>query len=64
MKSCSFCEKSEKEVVTLIEGRLGGPYICEACVSLCNEVLIEELVKVVAKKKKKQFRTRTIKSEH
>ncbi len=37
---CSFCGKSQKEVKKLIAG--DGVYICNECVSLCNEILEEE----------------------
>ncbi len=37
---CSFCGKSQKEVKKLIAG--SGVYICDECVSLCNEILEEE----------------------
>ncbi|MCX7988681.1 MAG: ATP-dependent Clp protease ATP-binding subunit ClpX [Thermodesulfovibrio sp.] len=37
---CSFCGKSQKEVKKLIAGN--GVYICDECVSLCNEILEEE----------------------
>jgi len=36
---CSFCGKSQKQVIQLIAGP--GVYICDECVELCNE-LIEE----------------------
>ena len=34
---CSFCGKSDKEVIRLIGGP--GVYICDACVGICNKVL-------------------------
>ncbi len=37
---CSFCGKSQKEVKKLIAGP--SAYICDECVSLCNEILEEE----------------------
>lgn len=37
---CSFCGKTQKEVKKLIAGN--GVYICDECVSLCNEILEEE----------------------
>ncbi|MDI1472070.1 MAG: ATP-dependent Clp protease ATP-binding subunit ClpX [Thermodesulfovibrio sp.] len=39
---CSFCGKSQKEVKKLIAG--DGVYICDECVSLCNEILEEEKI--------------------
>lgn len=39
---CSFCSKSQKQVRKLIGG--GGAYICDECVELCNEIIVEELI--------------------
>lgn len=38
---CSFCNKTQAEVAKLISGP-GGVYICNECISLCNEMIIEE----------------------
>lgn len=38
---CSFCEKTQEEVRKLVAGP--GVYICDECVSLCNDILIEEM---------------------
>ena len=38
---CSFCGKSQKQVMKLIAGP--GVYICDECISLCNEIIKEEL---------------------
>jgi hypothetical protein len=38
---CSFCGKGRHRVQQLIAGP--GVYICNNCVSLCNEVLDEDL---------------------
>ncbi|MGC0144363.1 MULTISPECIES: ATP-dependent Clp protease ATP-binding subunit ClpX [unclassified Pseudactinotalea] len=38
---CSFCGKSQKQVVKLIAGP--GVYICDECIELCNEIIEEEL---------------------
>lgn len=38
---CSFCGKSQKQVKKLIAGP--GVYICDECIELCNEIIIEEL---------------------
>lgn len=43
---CSFCGKSQKEVKKLIAG--DGVYICDECVSLCNEILEEEKISNIA----------------
>jgi ATP-dependent Clp protease ATP-binding subunit ClpX len=39
--SCSFCGKSQKEVRKLIAGPT--VYICDECISLCNDIISEEL---------------------
>lgn len=38
--SCSFCGKSESQVVRLIAGP--GVFICNECVALCDEILNED----------------------
>ena len=38
-RKCSFCGKSEDEVSRLISGQ--GIYICDQCVELCNNILME-----------------------
>jgi ATP-dependent Clp protease ATP-binding subunit ClpX len=40
---CSFCGKSQLEVGKLIAGP--GVYICDQCISLCDEILREEIEK-------------------
>jgi ATP-dependent Clp protease ATP-binding subunit ClpX len=35
---CSFCGKNQDQVRRLIAGP-NGVYICDECVSLCNEIL-------------------------
>jgi len=37
---CSFCGKSQKEVKKLIAGP--SVYICDECIDLCNDIIIEE----------------------
>lgn len=37
---CSFCGKTQDEVVRLIEGP--GVYICDNCISFCNSLLFED----------------------
>jgi len=41
---CSFCGKSQSEVVKLIAG--SSAYICNDCVELCNEILEEEFTRL------------------
>jgi len=42
---CSFCGKSQKQVKTLIAGP--GVYVCDECIELCNEILVERLTEAV-----------------
>jgi len=37
---CSFCGKSQEEVKKLIAGP--SVYICDECIELCNEIMVEE----------------------
>ncbi|MCF0129394.1 MAG: ATP-dependent Clp protease ATP-binding subunit ClpX [Pseudobutyrivibrio sp.] len=39
---CSFCGKSQNQVRKLIAGP-NGAYICDECVDICQEIIIEEL---------------------
>lgn len=39
--NCSFCGKNQKEVTKLIAGP-SSVYICNECVDLCNDIIIEE----------------------
>ena len=38
---CSFCGKGQEQVKKLIAGP--EVYICDACIELCNEIIVEEL---------------------
>ncbi|MBP9673871.1 MAG: ATP-dependent Clp protease ATP-binding subunit ClpX [Bacteriovoracaceae bacterium] len=40
---CNFCGKSQKEVKKLIAGP--GTYICDECVELCNDIILEDSLK-------------------
>ena len=42
---CSFCGKSQREVKKLIAGP--NVYICDECISLCNDIIAEEIDKDV-----------------
>ena len=37
---CSFCEKSQNEVKKLVAG--SSAYICDECIKLCNDVIIDD----------------------
>lgn len=39
--SCSFCAKSQFDVLKLVAGP--GVYICNECIDLCNQIIVEEL---------------------
>ena len=39
---CSFCGKSQEQVRKLIAGQ--GVYICDECITLCQEIIEEELL--------------------
>jgi len=43
MLKCNFCSKTQKQVVKLIAGP--GVYICNECIDLCNEIILEEMGK-------------------
>ena len=45
--NCSFCGKSQKEVKKLIAGP--GVYICDECIELCNDIIIEDLAQSQSK---------------
>jgi len=49
---CSFCGKNQNEVKKLIAGP--SVYICDECVSLCNDINKEDLESKEAEKKKKK----------
>ena len=44
---CNFCGKSQKEVKKLIAGP--GVYICDECIELCNDIILEDSVKSTSK---------------
>ncbi|HEX4864437.1 MAG TPA: ClpX C4-type zinc finger protein [Acidimicrobiales bacterium] len=39
---CSFCDKDQKSVKKIIAGPR-GVYICDECVDLCRDIIVEEL---------------------
>ena len=46
---CSFCNKAQSDVKTLIAGP--GVYICNECIALCREIVEEESESLTEKKK-------------
>ena len=40
---CSFCHKTEDQVLKLISGPENGVYICDECIGICAEIIDEEL---------------------
>ena len=38
---CSFCGKAQNQVLKLIAGP--GVYICDECIELCNDIIVEEV---------------------
>ena len=42
---CSFCGKSQKQVIKLIAGP--GVYICDECIELCVEIVEEEKIETL-----------------
>ena len=51
VNNCSFCGKSQNDVLKLISGP--QVYICNECIDLCNEILIEEEKKDAVSSRKK-----------
>ena len=47
---CSFCEKSQNEVRKLVAG--SQAYICDECITLCNDVIKDDIVKTSIKDNK------------
>lgn len=43
LRLCSYCGRTEEEVMLLIPSRDGKAYICEKCVDLCAEFIEEHL---------------------
>src|SRR5207247_4195932 len=48
---CSFCGKSQDEVKRLIAGPTA--YICDECIDLCNDIILEEGVAEQSKARKR-----------
>ncbi|WWP01177.1 MAG: ATP-dependent protease ATP-binding subunit ClpX [Candidatus Dasytiphilus stammeri] len=52
---CSFCGKSQHEVRKLIAGP--SVYICDECVDLCNDIIIEEIKDVTTHREVRELPT-------
>ena len=50
---CSFCGKSQDEVRKLIAGP--SVYICDECISLCNDIISDEVQPVPAEVKVENY---------
>jgi ATP-dependent Clp protease ATP-binding subunit ClpX len=57
---CSFCGKSQEEVKKLIAGPT--VYICDECIDLCNDIIVEEWSKEKSKEFQKLQKPKEIKS--
>ena len=49
---CSFCGKTQDEVVRLVEGP--GVYICDSCIEFCNSLLFDDEAGAAKRGKKKK----------
>ncbi|HUU28018.1 MAG TPA: ATP-dependent Clp protease ATP-binding subunit ClpX [archaeon] len=56
---CSFCGKSQKQVRKLISGP--NVFICDECIRLCNEILIEDEARKTEDRPRKLITPREIK---
>jgi ATP-dependent Clp protease ATP-binding subunit ClpX len=56
---CSFCGKSQKQVRKLISGP--NVFICDECIRLCSEILVEEEVRRTQEKPRKLLNPQEIK---
>ena len=44
LRTCSYCGRSEEEVMMLIPSRDGKSYICDSCINVCSEFIDEQLM--------------------
>ena len=54
---CSFCGKNQQEVKKLIAGP--SVFICDECVDLCNDIIVEETKEIAPATSKKETRLLT-----
>ena len=52
LRSCSFCARTEKEVLLLIPANDGKTYICESCIDMFSEFISEHFDEELEPKKK------------
>ena len=50
---CSFCGKNQDEVEKLIAGP--DVYICDECIELCNEIVLEGILVPTAEQEENQL---------
>ncbi|MBO5907336.1 MAG: ATP-dependent Clp protease ATP-binding subunit ClpX [Clostridia bacterium] len=48
LRKCAFCDRSEREVSFLIPARDGATYICDSCISVCSELIDEQLAPAIS----------------
>lgn len=44
LRTCSYCGRSEEEVLVLIPSRDGKSYICDSCINVCAEFIDEQIL--------------------
>lgn len=48
IRHCDFCDKTEKQVETLIKG-LSDVFICDECLPVCVEIMVHRIPNYLAK---------------
>ena len=59
---CSFCGKNQEEVKKLIAGP--SVFICDECVDLCNDIIVEETKEIATAPNKKETKLLTPENLH
>lgn len=54
---CSFCGKNHSQVEQLIQGNVEGTYICDECIELCHEIVLDSEKKELEKNVKKNVKS-------
>lgn len=39
---CDYCHRDENEAALLIQSPTGGTHICDACVRICHDMVLDE----------------------